>query len=84
MDKVQIAWLIIGLVIGLATVLPYKRCKATHNGFVSMLTASLMGIFSVSFSWVAVVIGLCCFSYGLWQNQHKYIGVASNDSTNRT
>lgn len=83
MDKFQISWLILGLIIGFVMVLPYKRCRATHNGFVSMLTASLMGIFSVSFSWVAVVVGLFCFSFGLWQNQHKYIGV-NHDSANRT
>lgn len=84
MTNLQIGWIAIGLITGLVMLLPIKRCLATHNGFISMLTATLMGIFSISFSWVAVVIAALCFSYGFYKNHHKYLGVTSNDSTNRT
>lgn len=83
MDKLQLSWIFIGLIFGLITILPIKRCLATQNGFISMLTASLMGIFHIWFSWVAVVIALFCFTYGLYQNRYKYLG-ATNDYTNRT
>ena len=78
MDKLQISWIVVGIIFGILMVLPAKRCLATHNGFLSMLIASLVGIFNVWFSWVAVLLALICFSYGLYKNQHKYIG-ATND-----
>lgn len=84
MSNLQISWVVIGLIFGLVMIIPIKRCLSTHNGIVSMLIASLMGIFSVPFSWAAVVIGLFCFTYGFYQNHHKYVGVASHDNTNRT
>ena len=74
MDKLQLSWIFIGLIFGFITILPIKRCLATQNGFISMLTASLMGIFHIWFSWVAVVIALFFFSYGLYQNRYKYLG----------
>ena len=83
MTNLQIGWIVLGLVFGLVMLLPIKRCLATHNGFISMLTASLMGIFSISYSWVAVVLATLCFSYGFDKNHHKYIGV-TNDEANRT
>lgn len=84
MTNLQIGWIVLGLAFGLVMALPIKRCLATHNGFISMLTASLMGIFSAPFTWVAVVIAAICFSYGLYQNHHKYTGVTNDDSANRT
>ena len=58
MDKLQLSWIFIGLIFGLITISPINRCLATQNGLISMLTASLMGIFHIWFSWVAVVIAL--------------------------
>ena len=84
MTNLQICWIVLGLVFGLVMALPIKRCLATHNGFISMLTASLMGIFSISYSWVAVVLATLCFSYGFYKNHHKYLGVTNDDSANRT
>lgn len=83
MNSVQFAWIVIGVMTGLAMILPIRRCMATHNGLLSMLTASLMGIFTVSFSWVPVVLAAVFFTYGFYQNHHKYFGV-TNDSTKRT
>lgn len=76
MSELQLAWVIVGLLFGFLAVIPIKRCRATYNGILSILTASLMGIFNVSFSWIAVCLGIVCFSYGLYQNRHKYLGVA--------
>lgn len=78
MTNLQISWIVVGLIMGFLLAIPIKRCFATHNGLLSMLIASLMGIFSAPFTWVAVVIAAICFSYGLYQNHHKYIG-ATND-----
>lgn len=78
MSNLQITWIVVGLIIGLLLMIPIKRCMSTHNGLVSMLIASLMGIFSAPHSWAAVVIAACCFTYGFYRNHHKYIG-ATND-----
>lgn len=78
MSNLQIAWIAIGLVMGFLLMIRVKRCFPTYNGIVSMLIASLMGIFSAPYSWVAVVIAAICFSYGFYKNHHKYIG-ATND-----
>ena len=78
MSNLQITWIVVGLIMGFLLVIPIKRCFSTYNGLTSMLIASLMGIFSAPFTWVPVVIGLFCFSYGFYQNHHKYIG-ATND-----
>lgn len=81
MSNLQITWVFIGIAIGLLMFFPIKRCLATHNGFLSMLIASLMGIFNVSFSWVAVVIAAFFFTFGIWKNQHKFLGI-HNGKTN--
>lgn len=78
MSNLQITWIVVGLIMGLLLMIPIKRCFSTYNGITSMLIASLMGIFSAPYTWIAVVIGLFCFSYGLYKNHHKYIG-ATND-----
>lgn len=78
MTNLQLTWIAVGLIIGMVMLIPIKRCMSTHNGLLSMLIASLMGIFSAPYTWIAVVIGLFCFSYGLYKNHHKYIG-ATND-----
>ena len=83
MTNLQISWIALGLIFGLVMIIPVRRCLATHNGILSMLIASLMGIFSVPYSWVAVVLAMICFSYGFYQNHQKYIGV-TNDEANRT
>lgn len=83
MTNLQIGWIVLGLIFGLVMTLPIRRCLATHNGILSMLIASLLGIFSVPYSWAAVVIAAFCFTYGFYQNHHKYIGV-TNDEANRT
>lgn len=80
MTGLQIGWIVIGVVFGLVMALPIKRCFATHNGMLSMLAASLLGIMQVWFSWVAVVIALFLFGYGIYKNQHKFIGVAHDGS----
>lgn len=84
MTNLQIGWIIIGLIFGLVMLIPIKRCMSTHNGIVSMLIASLLGIFSAPYSWVAVIVAAICFSYGAYQNHHKYLGVTNNDNANRT
>lgn len=80
-SNLQIAWLTLGFFFGLLLMIPFKRCKATHNGISSMLIASLLGILNIWITWVAVVIGLICFSYGLYQNQHKYLGAPQHDNS---
>lgn len=75
MSNLQIGWIIIGFIVGFLMFIPIKRCFATYNGLLSMLTASLMGIFNVSYPFVAVIIAVFFFSYGLYQNQHKFLGV---------
>ncbi len=83
MSNLQITWIVVGLIMGLLLMIPIKRCFSTYNGITSMLIASLLGIFSVPYSWVAVVLAMICFSYGFYQNHQKYIGV-TNDEANRT
>lgn len=81
MTGLQISWIVIGVLFGIAMVFTAKRCFATHSGFVAMIVASLLGIIQVWFSWVAVVIALFFFGYGIYKNQHKFMGVA-HDSSN--
>lgn len=83
LTNLQITWIAVGLVLGVVLMIPIKRCFATHNGIVSMLIASLMGIFYVPNTWIAVVIALGFFTYGFYKNHDKYIGV-TNDDPNRT
>lgn len=80
MNSLQFAWIVLGVLFGLLMMMQIPRCKATHNGILSILTASLLGIFGVWYSWVAVIVALFCFGYGLWKNQHKYMGVAHDGS----
>lgn len=78
MSNLQITWIVVGLIMGLLLMIPIKRCFSTYNGITSMLIASLMGIFSTPYAWVAVVIAACCFTYGFYRNHHKYIGAAND------
>lgn len=80
MNNFQIAWIMIGIFIGLLMLIPFKRCLSTHNGLLSMLIASLMGIFSVAHAWIAIVIALVFFTFGIWKNQHKYSGVTDGET----
>ena len=77
----QMAWAAVGLLFGFLLMLPIKRCTATHNGIVSMIIASLMGVYPIEYAWVAVVTAVLCFMWGLFANRKKYIGVATNDTT---
>lgn len=77
----QYSWLIVGVVFGFVLIRPFKRCLATHNGILSMLIGSLMGIFSVSWAWVTIIVALCFFSYGLYQNHHKFLGDMHHDQS---
>lgn len=82
MNNFQLAWLFVGFLFGLLLIYPFKRCLSTHNGIISMLIGSLMGIFSVSWAWVAVVVAMVFFSFGLHKNHHKYTstGVIQHDT----
>jgi hypothetical protein len=83
MNNFQLAWLFVGLLFGLLLIIPFKRCLSTHNGIISVLIGSLIGIFSVSWAWVAVVVALVFFTAGLHKNHHKYtgMGVIQHDTT---
>lgn len=80
MSNLQITWIVVGVITGIILLIPVKRCLATHNGIISMLIGSLMGIFTVSHAWIAILISLCFFSFGFYKNHHKYVGVIQHDS----
>ena len=79
MSNLQVAWIIIGLIIGAVMFIPIRRCLSTHNGLLSMLTASLMGIFNIGAPWIAIVVACFFFTYGTYRNRHKFLGETSHD-----
>lgn len=72
MNSVQVFWVCIGIGMGMLMLIPIRRCLSTHNGFASMLMASIMGIFNVGSPWIAIICASVCFAYGLYQHQQKH------------
>ncbi|WP_111861144.1 hypothetical protein [Acinetobacter sp. CFCC 10889] len=80
MNSLQFSWIFIGFAIGVIMLIPIKRCLATHNGLLSMLIASIMGIFNVGAPFLAVLAACFFFTYGMYQNQHKYFGTSTGEA----
>lgn len=79
MSVIQIAWLILGIVVGLYFVLHrQEKSFAIHNGIVLILLSSIMSLISIWWAALFLVIGLLVIGYAV-RKKYKSRLIVIND-----